>query len=56
MSFYEWFFLEKGRTGDALFSWPHLLTVSLTLALAIALGVFLGKRYKNHPKYQKLIK
>lgn len=54
MSFYEWFFLEKDRAGDALFSWPHLLTVTIALAIAIFLGVWLGKKYKENPKAQTI--
>lgn len=53
--FYEWFFLEKGRTGDALFSWQHLLSVTLTLALFIFLAVFLGKKYKENEKAQRIV-
>ena len=53
--FYRWFFLEEGRTGDALFSWPHLLSVTLTLALFYFLAVFFGKKYKDNPKAQRII-
>ena len=52
--FYEWFFLEKGRTGDALFSWPHLVSVTITLAIALALAILLGKRFKDNPKAQTI--
>lgn len=54
-AFYEWFFLEKGRTGDALFSWPHLLSVTLTLILFLGLGFFLGKKYRDNQKGQNII-
>ena len=54
MNFYEWFFLEKGRSGDALFSWPHLLSVTVTLAIFFGLAVFLGKKFKNDPKKQTI--
>ena len=55
MNFYEWYFLEKGRTGDALFSWPHLLSVTLSLAVFLALAIFLGKKFKNNPKAQTIV-
>ena len=54
MNFYEWFFLEKGRQGDALFSWPHLLSVTICLAIFIGLGIFLGKRFINRKKAQNV--
>ena len=54
-AFYDWYFLEKGRTGDALFSWPHLLSVTLTLAIFFGLAVLLGRKYKNNPKAQNII-
>ena len=53
-SFYEWFFLETGRTGDALFSIPHLLSVTLTLAVFFGLAVFLAKKFKDNPKAQTI--
>lgn len=55
MSFYEWFFLEKGRAPAGLFSWSHLLSVTLILAAFIALGVYLGKRFKGNPKGQRRV-
>ena len=54
MTFYEWFFLEKDRAGDPLFSWPHLVSVTITLAIAIGLAFFLGKKYRDNPKAQTL--
>ena len=54
MNFYKWFFLEEGRTGDALFSWPHLLSVTITLAIFFTLAIFLGKRFRNDPKKQTI--
>ena len=53
--FYDWFFLEKGRAGDALFSWQHLLSVTLTLALFLGLAILLGKKYKDNPKAQTIV-
>lgn len=49
MSFYEWFFLEKDRPPAGLFSWSHLLSVT------IILGFFLGKKYKDNLKAQRLV-
>ena len=53
--FYDWFFLEKGRAGDALFSWQHLLSVTLTLAVFLGLAILLGKKYKDNPKAQTIV-
>ena len=50
MTFYEWFFLEKDRPAAGLFSWSHLLSVTICLAIAIGLGIFLGKKYKDNEK------
>ena len=55
MSFYEWFFLEKGRPPAGLFSWSHLLSVTIALAIFVFLGVFLGKKHKGNPKEQRRI-
>ena len=52
--FIDWFFWEKGRTGDALFSWPHLLTITTTLAIFFTLAVLLGKKFKNNQKAQTI--
>ena len=49
-NFYKWFFLEEGRTGDSLFSWPHLSSVTLCLALFGFLAVWLGKKFKGNQK------
>ncbi len=49
MSFYEWFFLEKDRPPAGLFSCSHLLSVT------IILGFFLGKKYKDNLKAQRLV-
>lgn len=50
MEFFEWFFLNKGRMPDGLFSLPHLLTVTIILVSLIGLAFFLGRKYKNNPK------
>ncbi len=53
--FYEWYFLETGRTGDALFSWQHLLSVTATLLVFLGLAVLLGRKYKDNDKAQRII-
>lgn len=50
MEFFEWFFLNKGRVPDGLFSLPHLLTVTIVLVSLMGLAFFLGRKYKNNPK------
>jgi hypothetical protein len=60
MNFYDWFFKEEladgtKRAAAGLFSFQHLITVTLTLAIFVTLAFFLGKRYKNDPKKQNLI-
>ena len=55
MSFYEWFFLEKDRPAAGLFSWSHLLSVTIILAGFVWLGYFLGKKYRDNPKAQRLV-
>lgn len=55
MNFYDWFFLEKGRKPAGLFSWSHLLSVTVVLAAFIVLSIVLGKKYKNNPKAQKKV-
>ncbi len=54
-SFYDWFFREVGRKPAGLFSFQHLFTVTLTLAIFLTLAVFLGKKFKNDPKKQNLV-
>lgn len=53
MGFYEWFFLEKDRAPAGLFSWSHLLSVTVVLAGFIALAIFLGKRFKGDERKQR---
>ena len=55
MNFYEWFFLEKDREPVGLFSFGHLFTVTLTLAIMIGLAIFLGKKFKDDAKRQKIV-
>ena len=50
MGFYEWFFLEKDRSPAGLFSWQHLLSVTLTLVLLVGLGFFLGIKFRENKK------
>lgn len=54
-SFYDWFFREVGREPAGLFSFQHLFTVTLTLAIFLTLAVFLGKKFKNDPKKANLV-
>ena len=55
MNFYNWFFLEEGRTPAGLFSFQHLFTVTVALALYLTLAVFLAKKFKDDPKKQNLV-
>ena len=59
MNFYDWFFreIENGepRAPAGLFSWQHLLAVTLTLAILLTLAVVLGKKYRNDPKKQNIV-
>lgn len=55
MNFYEWFFEEKGREPAGLFSFGHLFSVTLALAIAIVLAIFLGKRFRNNEKKQNVV-
>ena len=50
MNFYEWFFLEKDRPAAGLFSWSHLLTVTIILGGLLVLAFFLAKRFKDDTK------
>ncbi len=53
MNFYEWFFLEKDRAPAGLFSWSHLLSVTIILAVFVALAIILGRKFKDDPKNQR---
>ena len=55
MGFYEWFFLEQDREPAGLFSWSHLLSVTITLAALIALGYYLGRKFKNNKNAQDIV-
>lgn len=55
MGFYEWFFLEKDRPPAGLFSWSHLLSVTIILAGLVILAYFLAKKYRGNPKGQRKV-
>ena len=55
MNFYEWFFLEKDRPAAGLFSWSHLLSVTVVLVGLIVWAYFLGKKYRDNPKGQRIV-
>ena len=55
MAFYEWFFLEKDRQPAGLFSWAHLVSVTLTLAALLVLAYFLGRMFKENKKAQRIV-
>ena len=55
MSFYDWFFLEKDRPAAGLFSWSHLLSVTIILAGLIVWAYFLGKKHRDNPKGQRVV-
>ena len=55
MNFYEWFFEEKGRAPAGLFSFDHIFSVTLTLAILLALAVFLGKKFRGNEKKTNLV-
>ena len=52
MNFYKWYFLEEGRTPEGMFSWQHILSVTIVLGGFLALAVWLGKKYKTNEKAQ----
>lgn len=52
MNFYEWFFLQKDRTAEGMFSFAHIFSVSVALAIFLALAFFLGRKFKDNPKAQ----
>ena len=54
-TFYEWFFEEVGRKPAGLFSFQHLFTVTLTLAIFLTLAVFLGKKFRGDAKKCNLV-
>ena len=55
MNFYEWFFLEKDRAPAGLFSFDHIFSVTLTLAILLVLAVFLGRKFRNDDKKKQLV-
>lgn len=52
MNFYEWFFLQKDRTPEGMFSFAHIFSVSITLTIFILGAYLLGKKYKDNEKGQ----
>lgn len=52
MDFIEWFFKETGRTPEGLFSFAHLFSVTLGLAIFLGLAVLLAKIVKTDEKKQ----
>ena len=50
MNFFEWFFLNKERAVDGMFSRAHLFTVTFILVHLVAIALYLGFKYKNNPK------
>lgn len=55
MNFYDWFFLEKGRTPEGLFSFAHLFSVTISLAVVIFFAIFLGKKFRDDKKKQNIM-
>ena len=55
MNFYDWFFREVGREPAGLFSFQHLFTVTLALAIFITTAVILGKKSKGNLKKQNQV-
>jgi len=47
MDFYKWFFLEEGRTPEGLFSFWHIFSVTITLALFAFIAVYFAKKIKG---------
>ena len=52
MNFYKWYFLEEGRTPEGMFSWQHILSVTIVLGSFLFLAVMLGKKFKENKKAQ----
>ena len=50
MKFIEWFFLNKGREPDGLFSLAHIVTVTVILLFLSLVAINLGRKYKENPK------
>lgn len=55
MNFYDWFFLEKDRVPEGLFSFWHIFSVTISLALFGFLAVLLAKKTRKSPRKQNLI-
>lgn len=50
MNFYEWFFVQEGRTPEGYMSLEHILSVTITLIVFIAFAIILGIKIKNNSK------
>lgn len=54
-NFYEWFFQEKDRPAAGLFSFGHLFSVTLCLAIFLTGAYFLAKLFRGNEKKQNLV-
>ena len=54
MNFYQWFFLEIDRQPEGLFSFWHIFSVTLALAITAGLAVLLAWKFKNRPTAQNV--
>lgn len=52
MSFYDWFFRQEGRTPEGLFSWQHLLSVTIGLGIFAAAAIICAHFFKGKEKKQ----
>lgn len=50
--FYNWFFLQEGRTPEGYMSWQHLVSVTITILIFFSFAIFLGIKFKNNKKGQ----
>ena len=54
MNFYDWFFLQVDRTPEGMFSFAHLASVSVALAIFVCAAYLLGRKFKNDPQAQTI--
>ena len=52
MNFYNWFFLQEGRTPEGMFSFAHIFSVSVALTIFLCAAFLLGRKFKNNEKAQ----
>ena len=52
MSFYDWFVLQKDRTPEGMFSFAHIFSVSIALAIFVGFAYYLGRKFKGNEKAQ----